>query len=72
LKRKLKAVTKKTLPYKLEERLQKLKQVWQGWVNHYRLASIQIKFKTVDEWLRNRSDIVFGTEGSGEKARAKA
>jgi group II intron reverse transcriptase/maturase len=35
LKRELKAITKKTLPYKFEERLKKLKQVWQGWVNNY-------------------------------------
>ena len=54
LKRKLKAITKKTLPYSFEERLEKLKQVWQGWVNNYRLASIQAKLKTLDEWLRNR------------------
>ncbi len=31
-----------------------LKQAWHGWVNNYRLASIQIKLKTVDERLRNR------------------
>jgi hypothetical protein len=54
LKRKLKWITRKTMPYKLEERLQKLKQVWQGWVNNYRLASIQSKLKALDEWLRNR------------------
>lgn len=54
LKRKLKVITKKTLPYSFEERLEKLKQVWQGWVNNYRLASIQAKLKTLDEWLRNR------------------
>jgi len=54
LKRKLKAITKKTLPYKFEERLAKLKEVWQGWVNNYRLASIRTKLKTLDEWLRNR------------------
>ena len=54
LKRKLKAITKKTLPYSFEERLGKLQKVWQGWVNNYRLASIQTKLKTLDEWLRNR------------------
>ncbi len=54
LKRKLKRITKKTMPYNFEERLQKLKQVWQGWVNNYRLASIQSKLKALDEWLRNR------------------
>lgn len=49
LKRKLKAITKKTLPYQFNERLQKLKQVWQGWVNYYRTASIYTILKMRDE-----------------------
>ena len=54
LKRKLKAATKKTMPYSFRERLQKLKEIWMGWVNNYRLASIHHKLKQLDEWLRNR------------------
>ncbi|GAB2636314.1 group II intron reverse transcriptase/maturase [Belliella aquatica] len=54
LKRKLKQITKKTKPYSFEERLKKLAEVWQGWVNNYRLASISAKLKSLDEWLRNR------------------
>lgn len=54
LKRKLKGITKKTRPYKFEERLRKLAEVCRGWVNNYRLASIQAKLKALDEWLRNR------------------
>ena len=54
LKRKLKAATKKTMPYSFEERLQKLKEIWMGWVNNYRMASIHHKLKQLDEWLRNR------------------
>jgi RNA-directed DNA polymerase len=54
LKRKLKQITKKTLPYSFEIRLQKLKSVWMGWVNNYHLASIHVKLKRLDEWLRNR------------------
>ncbi|WP_317173493.1 group II intron maturase-specific domain-containing protein [Echinicola arenosa] len=54
LKRKLKQLTKKTKPYSLEERLQKLREVWMGWVNNYRLASITAKLKSLDEWMRNR------------------
>jgi RNA-directed DNA polymerase len=54
LKRKLKDFTKKTKPYSFKERLQKLAEVWKGWVNNYRLASIQAKLKALDEWLRNR------------------
>ena len=53
-KRKLKRITKKTLPYSFEERLQKLKKVWQGWINNFRLGSIYSKLKQLDEWLRNR------------------
>jgi len=54
LKRKLKQITKKTKPYSFEERLKKLAEIWRGWVNNYRLASIQAKLKSLDEWLRNR------------------
>ena len=54
LKRKLKQATKKTKPYSLSERLQKLKAIYSGWINYYRLASIHAKLKAIDEWLRNR------------------
>ncbi|WP_232825796.1 reverse transcriptase domain-containing protein [Algoriphagus litoralis] len=54
LKRKLKQITKKTRPYSFEERLKKLAEIWRGWVNNYRLASITAKLKSLDEWLRNR------------------
>jgi RNA-directed DNA polymerase len=54
LKRKLKAATKKTKPYSFDLRLAKIKEVYRGWVNNYRLASIHAKLKALDEWLRNR------------------
>lgn len=54
LKRKLKQITKKTLPYSFEERLRKLKEVYRGWINNFRLGSIKLKLKKLDEWLRNR------------------
>ena len=54
LKRKLKRVTKKTLPYSIRERLIRLKLIYRGWINNYRLGNIYTKLKKVDEWLRNR------------------
>ncbi len=54
LKRKLKYATKKTLPLSLPERLQRLKLIYQGWLNNFRLGSIRAKLKKADEWLRNR------------------
>jgi hypothetical protein len=54
LKRKLKYATKKTLPCSFGERLGRLKLIYQGWINNYRLGNIYTKLKKVDEWLRNR------------------
>lgn len=54
LKRKLKRLTKKTLPYSLTERISLIKLIYQGWINNYRMASIYTKLKKMDEWLRNR------------------
>lgn len=54
LKQNLKSITKKTVPACFEERVAKLKEVQQGWLNYFRLASIQGKLKELDSWLRNR------------------
>ena len=48
------AITKKTKPMSLFERLERLNQVCRGWMNNYRLTNIYAKVKKLDEWLRNR------------------
>ncbi len=40
LKRKLKSATKKTKPQSLRERLRKLREIYLGWINYYRLARL--------------------------------
>jgi len=37
-----------------DERILKLKQTSQGWLNYFRMGSIQGKLKELDGWLRNR------------------
>ncbi len=54
LKQNLKAITRKTTPSAFDERIEQLTEVQRGWVNYFRLASIQGKLKGVDSWLRNR------------------
>jgi hypothetical protein len=34
--------------------IQKLKETAHGWLNYFRMASIQGKLKELDGWLRNR------------------
>jgi group II intron reverse transcriptase/maturase len=54
LKQKLKTITRKTTPMSFDERIEKLNEVQQGWVNAFRMASIHGKLKELDGWLRNR------------------
>ena len=54
LKQKLKFVTKKTIGSTFDERMAKLKEIQRGWLNYFRMGSIQGKLKEIDSWLRNR------------------
>ena len=54
LKQKLKAITRKTTPMSFNERIEKLNEVQRGWVNAFRMASIQTKLNELDGWVRNR------------------
>lgn len=54
LKQSLKAITRKTTPASISERIAKLKEVGRGWLNYFRMASIQGKLRNLDGWVRNR------------------
>lgn len=54
LKQNLKTITRKTTPKTFGERVKQLKEVWRGWLNYFRMASIYGKLKELDSWLRNR------------------
>jgi RNA-directed DNA polymerase len=54
LKQNLKAITRKTTPSSIAERITKLKEVGRGWLNYFRMASIHGKLKDLDGWVRNR------------------
>ena len=53
-KLKLKQLTKKTIPMSFDERIQRINWLIRGWINYFKLASIQSKLKKLEEWLRNR------------------
>lgn len=54
LKQQLKAVTRKTTPTTIDERIAKINEIQRGWLNYFRGASLQGKLKEMDGWLRNR------------------
>jgi len=53
LKEKLKSITRKTAPVKLEERIAKINEIQRGWLNYFRGTSIMGKLRDLDGWLRN-------------------
>jgi RNA-directed DNA polymerase len=54
LKQRPKAITPKTAPSTFDERIAKLKELQRGWINYFRMASMQAKLKEIDGSLRNR------------------
>jgi group II intron reverse transcriptase/maturase len=54
LKTELKRITQKTAPLTFDQRVAQLKTVHRGWINYFRMASMQSKLKELDGWLRNR------------------
>lgn len=54
LKIRLKSITRKTTPAKLEERITKIKEIQRGWLNYFRGTNIMGKLRDIDGWLRNR------------------
>lgn len=53
-KAKLKYLTKKTVPASFDERIERINLLIRGWINYFKPASILVKLKKVEEWLRNR------------------
>jgi RNA-directed DNA polymerase len=54
LKRKLKAATKANKPFSFDQRIKQIKEVSQGWIYYFRMASIYQKLKDLDAWVRHR------------------
>jgi RNA-directed DNA polymerase len=54
LEQKLKTITRKTTPMSFDERMARLNELQRGWVNNFRMASIQGKLNELDGWVRNR------------------
>ena len=51
---KLKRLTNRSRSISLDDRLEKLRQTIQGWLNYYGLANCKSRIIRLDEWLRRR------------------
>jgi hypothetical protein len=51
---KIKAITRKTTPASLEERIERLNSLMYGWVGYFQMGKIWGKLRELDAWVRNR------------------
>ena len=54
LKYKIKTITRKTIPARFDERIERLNWLMRGWLQYFKQASIQGKLMAMDGWVRNR------------------
>lgn len=53
-KQKCKEITRKTKPYSFDYRVQKLKELGQGWIAYFRYAGLHERLNRLDRWLGSR------------------
>ena len=58
LKRKLKALCKRSWSVDLTYRIKKINEVSRGWINYFRIGSMKIKLQNMDEHLRTMVRVV--------------
>jgi RNA-directed DNA polymerase len=54
MKKKVRAITSRKMPYPMEYRIQKLNQYLIGWCGYFALADTKSIFREVDGWIRRR------------------
>lgn len=54
MKKKVKAITRKTRPLSFDQRMEELNSYLKGWLGYFRYANMQNKLKELDVWIRNR------------------
>ena len=58
LKRKLKALCKRSLSIDLTYRIKKINEVTRGWINYFRKGSMKQKLQNIDEHLRTKIRVI--------------
>lgn len=54
LKMKIKVITRKTNPAPIKDKISRLNKLMVGWVNYFKDASMYVKLKDLDSWVRGR------------------
>lgn len=68
-KDKIRAITCRSKPYAMEERLMQIRQLNQGWGNYFRLSEAKSVFGELDEWVRSRVRLCYWKQWKNSHTR---
>ena len=54
MKKKIREITSRKMPYSMEYRVEKLNQYLMGWCGYFALADTSTIFKALDSWIKRR------------------
>jgi group II intron reverse transcriptase/maturase len=70
-KDKIRAITCRSKPYAMEDRLMQIRQLNQGWGNYFKLSEAKSVFERLDEWVRSRIRLCYWKQWKKVKTRIK-
>jgi group II intron reverse transcriptase/maturase len=70
-KDKIRAITCRSKPYAMEDRLMQIRQLNQGWGNYFKLSEARSAFAALDEWVRCRVRLCYWKQWKNPKTRIR-
>ncbi len=70
-KDKIRAITCRSKPYAMEDRLMQIRQLNQGWGNYFKLSEAKSVFAALDEWVRCRLRLCYWKQWKNPKTRIR-
>jgi RNA-directed DNA polymerase len=68
-KDKIRAITSRSKPYPMEERMMQIRLLNQGWGNYFKLSEAKSVFGALDEWVRSRVRLCYWKQWKKVKTR---
>jgi RNA-directed DNA polymerase len=71
-KDKIRAITCRSKPYPMEQRMMEIRRLNYGWGNYFKLSEAKSVFERLDEWVRSRVRLCYWKQWKKPKTRVKA
>lgn len=68
-KEKIRAITCRSKPYRMEERMMQIRQLNQGWGNYFKISEAKSVFEELDSWVRSRIRLCYWKQWKKVKTR---